>query len=69
MKKFILALLALVCLFLASTATRGSTAVAAPSTDEPPQFGACRWYCGSKSFQTKSACQAACTTDFCEQIC
>ena len=67
MTKFILALLALVCLFLASTSA--PSASAAPSTDDVPQFGACRWYCGSKSFTTKAACTAVCTNDFCEQIC
>jgi hypothetical protein len=56
-----------------------SAAPAAPSLTEPitpdvcappadPEFGGCRWYCGSKSYTTRSQCQANCATT-CEDIC
>lgn len=49
----------------ASPARTTTIAPAAPA----PQIGGCRWYCGSKPFLTRSACDAACTTDVCEPIC
>lgn len=74
MKKFMLATAALVGLFLVSTGTLGTPAAtaarpAASAARPAPQFGSCRWYCGSRSFTTRATCQAACPTDFCEQIC
>lgn len=55
-----------------------AAAPTAPSLTEPispevcapadPEFGGCRWYCGSKSYLTRSQCQANCATQ-CEDIC
>lgn len=35
---------------------------------QDPGFGGCRWYCGSRSYTTRSQCQANCSTQ-CEDIC
>ena len=79
MTKKAIALLPLLCLL--TLAMGGS--VTAPSLSSPttpsltapdvcvepgPQWGGCRWYCGSKSYQTQSQCQSNCSTA-CEQIC
>jgi hypothetical protein len=40
-------------------------AVCAPAD---PDFGGCRWYCGSHSYTTQSQCQAHCSSS-CEEIC
>jgi hypothetical protein len=55
-----------------------AAAPAAPSLTEPitpdvcapadPEFGGCRWYCGSRSYTTQSQCQANCAFQ-CEDIC
>ncbi|HMG22401.1 MAG TPA: hypothetical protein VK607_13810 [Kofleriaceae bacterium] len=66
--KSMFAMLFLGALAIAS-AGRSTAVSAAPAPTVAPQFGDCRWYCGSKSFTTRAACQAACTNDFCEQIC
>jgi len=79
MTKKAIALLPLLCLLtLAMGGSGAAPSVAAPTTpsltapdvcEQPePQWGACRWYCGSKSYQTRSQCQSNCSTE-CEQIC
>ena len=62
-------------LMVATTASPMPPSVPAPTTPatcESPVpdagFGACRWYCGSKSYATQSQCQANCSTQ-CEDIC
>lgn len=46
------------------------SAPTAPDMSEPAPdgFGACRWYCGSKSYRTAAECDAKCSFD-CEDIC
>ncbi|TMQ07789.1 MAG: hypothetical protein E6J90_42440 [Deltaproteobacteria bacterium] len=74
MTKWLLALLTLICVLTFAFGGSGTApAAAAPSTPAataptPPHFGACRWYCGSKSFTTASACAAACPFE-CDEIC
>ena len=49
--------------------TAPATSIApAVSQPEPPGWGACRWYCGSKSYSTAAQCAANCRVE-CEQIC
>jgi hypothetical protein len=38
------------------------------SAPADPEFGSCRWYCGSHSYTTQSQCQANCSSS-CEEIC
>ena len=55
----------------AATSTSPSvTAPTAPGMIAPtdPGWGACRWYCGSKSYATAAQCAANCSFA-CEQIC
>ena len=54
----------------ATTTTPTLFEPAAPDVCAPaePEFGGCRWYCGSKSYLTRSQCQANCATQ-CEDIC
>lgn len=83
MTKRLMAVLPLVCVLafaVAATATAPSAAPpTAPSLTEPitpdvcappadPEFGGCRWYCGSHSYTTRTQCQANCATQ-CEDIC
>ena len=82
MPKKLLAVLPLLSLLMfamgGSPTTPAASAPAAPSLTEPiapdlytpaePEFGGCRWYCGSRSYTTRSQCQANCTTT-CEDIC
>lgn len=62
-------LVAMCAIASGSRATPPATSSATPASATAPQFGACRWYCGSKSFTTLGACQAACSNDVCEEIC
>ena len=64
MKKLIIAPLMLAALFAVVGGAR-QPAAAAPTA---PEFGACRWYCGSASFVKRTDCQAVCS-EACEQIC
>jgi len=56
----------------AAPMTPSVSAPTAPAMSEPPVqdpgWGACRWYCGSKSYATQSQCQANCSFE-CDQIC
>lgn len=65
MMKSLFAMLFLCTLTIATAATRPAPVSAAPAA---PQFGSCRWYCGSTSFLTQSACQQACPIE-CDEIC
>ena len=77
----VLPLLCVLMIAMGGNATAPSAAApTAPSLSEPtapdvcappvadPEFGGCRWYCGSKSYTTRSQCQANCATE-CEDIC
>ena len=82
MTKKVLAVLPLLCvLTLAMGGNATAPTAAAPTTpalSEPTtpdvcaapadEWGACRWYCGSKSYATRAQCQANCSTQ-CEDIC
>ena len=77
MKKRMFAVLPLICVLALAmggsvTAPTASTtpSVTAPGMSVPadPGWGACRWYCGSKSYATASQCAANCSTE-CEVIC
>ena len=54
----------------AAPATPALDSTPAPDVCAPPadEWGACRWYCGSKSYATRAQCQANCSTT-CEDIC
>ena len=54
----------------ATPATPSLTDTTAPEICAPPadEWGACRWYCGSKSYSTRAQCEANCNTE-CEDIC
>lgn len=54
----------------ASPAAPLLTAPIAPDVCAPadPEWGACRWYCGSKSYLTAAQCDANCAAE-CEVIC
>ena len=76
MTKRMLAVLPLVCVLMIAmggSATTPSAAPTAPSVTAPgmptePGWGACRWYCGSKSYPSASQCAANCSFE-CEVIC
>lgn len=82
MTKRMIAVLPLVCLLMvalggsesvptaAASSTPSMTAPAAPNFSAPtdPGWGACRWYCGSKSYATAAQCDANCSFE-CEVIC
>ena len=82
MTKRLIAVLPLLCVVMfamgGSATTPTAAAPAAPALTAPdapavcapadPEFGGCRWYCGSKSYTTQSQCQANCRTT-CEEIC
>lgn len=82
MPKKLIAVLPLLSLLMfamgGSPTAPSATAPAAPMLTEPigpdvcapaePEFGGCRWYCGSKSYTTRSQCQANCAFQ-CEDIC
>ena len=78
MTKRSVALLFLLCLLtsaMGGSGTAPSMAAPTPSLIAPdtceqpdPQWGGCRWYCGSKSYLTRAQCQANCSTT-CEPIC
>ena len=74
MNKRMLAVLPLVCVLMIAMGGSGAVPTAAaptgPSLSAPtdPGWGACRWYCGSKSYSTAAACDAACVAP-CEVIC
>jgi hypothetical protein len=54
----------------ASSTTPSVTVPAAPASFMPaePEWGGCRWYCGSKSYATAAQCAANCSFT-CEPIC
>ena len=54
----------------AAPPTPSLTAPTGPDTIVPsdPEWGGCRWYCGSKSYLTQAQCQANCAFA-CEVIC
>ena len=54
----------------AAPTTPSLTAPTGPDTIAPsdPEWGSCRWYCGSKSYSTRAECQAKCAFQ-CEDIC
>jgi len=68
MKKFMFAMLSLVCLFAISTGAEARQP--APAVPSAPQIGGCRWFCDGnpKAFIKQADCQAVCSTA-CEQIC
>jgi hypothetical protein len=70
--KAIFAAMSLVCALTFALGDSGTPVSAAPlsaaAAPTPPQFGACRWYCGSRSFTTAAACAASCSFE-CDQIC
>jgi hypothetical protein len=82
MTKRMLAVLPLICVLMVALGGSESVSTAAastaPSVSAPttpatnfstePGWGACRWYCGSKSYATASACAANCSSE-CEVIC
>jgi hypothetical protein len=82
MSKRMLAVLPLLCILMfamggtataptsAAPMTPSVTAPTAPDLCAPPdpEFGSCRWYCGSHSYTTQSQCQAHCSSS-CEEIC
>lgn len=79
MTKRMLAALPLICLLVFAmdgsgtvpTATASTTpSLTAPAMGAPtdPGWGACRWYCGSKSYATAAQCDANCSEE-CEVIC
>lgn len=84
MTKRTLAVLPLLCVLMVAMGGSGTAPTAAPlmtpsvsaSTApamselpvQDPGFGACRWYCGSKSYATQAQCQATCAFE-CDQIC
>jgi hypothetical protein len=82
MNKRLIAVLPLLCvLALAMGGSGAAPTVAAPTTPTltapatpasieatPDEWGACRWYCGSKSYPTASQCAANCSFQ-CEDIC
>jgi len=76
MSKRMLAVLPLLCVLALAMAGSGSApsaaAPTAPAMSEPPvpdpEWGACRWYCGSKSYATAAQCDANCAFE-CEDIC
>ena len=82
MTKRMLAVLPLVCVLMvamggsesvptaAASTTPSVTVPTAPAMSAPtePGWGACRWYCGSKSYPTASECAAKCSFE-CEVIC
>ena len=73
MTKIMLGLLPLLCVL---TFTMGGSRTlppaaspAKPSVTSPqPEFGSCRWYCGSRSYTSASQCAAQCQTE-CDEIC
>ena len=82
MTKRMLAVLPLICVLMvamggsesvptaAASTTPSVTAPTAPAMGAPTEtgWGACRWYCGSKSYPTASQCAANCSFP-CEEIC
>lgn len=82
MTKRMLAVLPLICLLVIAMGGSGSvptpatstapslTAPTAPAMSCPndPDWGGCRWYCGSKSYATAAQCAANCSFA-CEPIC
>ncbi len=82
MTKRMLVVLPLVCVLVvalggsgtaptaAAPTTPSVTAPSAPAMTLPadPGWGACRWYCGSKSYTTASECAAKCPVE-CDEIC
>lgn len=83
MSRKMFAVLPLLCVLMiamgGSVSVPSAASPATPTLTEPitpdvcappaePEFGGCRWYCGSKSYLTRSQCQANCSTQ-CEDIC
>ena len=74
MTKRMLAVLPLLCLLVFAMDGSGTVPTAAASTTPSmtaptdPGWGACRWYCGSKSYATAAQCDANCSEE-CEVIC
>jgi len=76
MTKRKLAVVPLFFVLMVVTATSPVTlpvpAPTSPATCESPapdpEWGGCRWYCGSKSYATRAQCQAQCSSQ-CEDIC
>ena len=68
MKKLFLAPFALAALFALSGATRTTPAASAETI--APDFGGCRYFCGSKPniFTTRISCERVCTQG-CEEVC
>ncbi|HKA89097.1 MAG TPA: hypothetical protein VKE22_15610 [Haliangiales bacterium] len=66
MKRFFL-LAAMLCLTMVGTASAIGRTSPPPS---PPDFGTCKYYCGSTPYNTLAACAAACGgPQNCEDIC
>ena len=80
MTKRMLAVLPLICVLVfamdgsgtvpaAASTTPSVTAPTAPAMGAPTAgWGACRWYCGSKSYPSASQCAANCPVE-CDEIC
>ena len=68
MKRSLMAALFLVSMSAIATGSQAASQTTEPPAASAPQFGSCRWYCGSKSYTTQSACQAACSFE-CDLIC
>ena len=68
MKRSLIAALFLISLGAIATGSQAASQTSQPPAASAPQFGGCRWYCGSKSYLTQSQCQANCSFE-CDQIC
>jgi len=68
MKRSLMAALFLISLGAIATGSQAASQTSRPPAPSAPQFGSCRWYCGSKSYTTQAACQAVCTSE-CDLIC
>jgi hypothetical protein len=68
MKRSLMAALFLVSMSAIAMGSQATSPRSQPPAASAPQFGGCRWYCGSKSYLTRSQCQANCSFE-CDQIC
>ena len=68
MKRSLMAALFLVSMSAIAMGSQATSLGSQPPAASAPQFGGCRWYCGSKSYLTQSQCQANCSFE-CDEIC
>ena len=71
MKRSLFAALFMVSLCAVTTGSQAAPSASTtvePASSTAPQFGGCRWYCGSQAFLTQSACQVVCSSA-CDEIC